>query len=186
MFPDLTSFRPALLVHRTKITAFSEDYQQPAAPERCAQSRRIPEWLVANRFSHRQLIHILQQCRHKSHKDSIRLLEKPDYKSGRIPTIPSSSQYILQGKRIYDSVQGLSAIPYRGLLDWADQPPFISRPNLVRLTQRSRSVWCRLNASLQITRVQSFQDLLRGSNPHSAYLEIPFCLVPTECQPPNY
>ena len=34
LFPDLTSFRPALLVQRTKITAFSEDYQQPAAPEK--------------------------------------------------------------------------------------------------------------------------------------------------------
>ena len=74
LFPDLTSFRPALLVQRTRITAFSEDYQQPAAPERCAQPRRIPEWLVANRFSHRQLIHILPQCGHKSHKDSVRLL----------------------------------------------------------------------------------------------------------------
>ena len=74
LFPDLTSFRPALRVRRTRITAFSEDYQQPAAPERCAQPRRIPEWLVANRFSHRQVIHILQQCGHKSHKDSVRLL----------------------------------------------------------------------------------------------------------------
>ena len=34
LFPDLTSFRPALLVQRTKITAFSEDYQQPAAPKK--------------------------------------------------------------------------------------------------------------------------------------------------------
>ncbi|TFK77668.1 hypothetical protein K466DRAFT_150091 [Polyporus arcularius HHB13444] len=58
---------------RTKITAFGEDYQQPAAPLRCAQSRRIPEWLVANRFSHRQVIHILQHRRHKSHKDCVRL-----------------------------------------------------------------------------------------------------------------
>ena len=65
LFPDLTSFRPALLVRsRTKITAFSEDYQQPAAPERCAQSRRIPEWLFAIKFGHRQVIHILQQRRH--------------------------------------------------------------------------------------------------------------------------
>jgi hypothetical protein len=29
----------------TEIMAFREDYQQPAAPERHAQSRRIPEWL---------------------------------------------------------------------------------------------------------------------------------------------
>ena len=70
LFPDLTSFRPALLVRgRTRITAFSEDYQQPAASARCAQPRRIPEWLVANRFSHQQLIHIPQQCKHKSQKD---------------------------------------------------------------------------------------------------------------------
>ena len=34
LYPDLTSFRQALLVQRTKITAFSEDYQQPAAPEK--------------------------------------------------------------------------------------------------------------------------------------------------------
>ncbi|EIW51417.1 uncharacterized protein TRAVEDRAFT_137429, partial [Trametes versicolor FP-101664 SS1] len=32
---------------RTRITAFNEDYQQPAAPKRCAQPRRIPEWLIA-------------------------------------------------------------------------------------------------------------------------------------------
>ena len=40
------------------------------------QSRRISEWIVANRFSHRQLIHILQQRKHKSHKDGARLVEK--------------------------------------------------------------------------------------------------------------
>ena len=34
LYPDLTSFKQALLVQRTKITAFSEDYQQPAAPEK--------------------------------------------------------------------------------------------------------------------------------------------------------
>ena len=75
LFPDLTSFRPALLVRgRTRITAFSEDYQQPAASARCAQPRRIPEWLVANRSGHRQVIHILQQRGHKSQMDSVRLL----------------------------------------------------------------------------------------------------------------
>ena len=30
LYPVLTSFRPALSVQRTKITAFNEDYQQPA------------------------------------------------------------------------------------------------------------------------------------------------------------
>jgi len=30
----------------TEITAFDEDYQQPAAPERHTQPRRIPEWLI--------------------------------------------------------------------------------------------------------------------------------------------
>lgn len=76
MFPDLTSFRLVLLVLRTKITAFDEDYQQPAAPERCAQSRRIPEWLFANRLGHRQVIHIPQHRRHKSHKNNVWLCEK--------------------------------------------------------------------------------------------------------------
>ena len=73
LFPDLTNFRPALRVRRTQIAAFSEDYQQPAASERCAQSRRIPEWIAADRFSHRQLIHILQHRGHASQKDGVRL-----------------------------------------------------------------------------------------------------------------
>ena len=34
LYPDLTSFRQALPVQRTEITAFSEDYQQPAAAEK--------------------------------------------------------------------------------------------------------------------------------------------------------
>jgi hypothetical protein len=38
----------ALLVHRTRITIFSEDYQQPDAPKRCTQSRRISKWLIAS------------------------------------------------------------------------------------------------------------------------------------------
>ena len=33
-----------------------------------------PRVVSCNRFSHRQVIHILQQCGHKSHKDSVRLL----------------------------------------------------------------------------------------------------------------
>ena len=48
-----------LPVQRTEITAFKEDYQQPAAPERHAQSRRIPNYLFVCRSSHRQSIHIL-------------------------------------------------------------------------------------------------------------------------------
>ena len=43
LFPVLTSFRSALRVHRTRITTFNEDYQQPDAPERRTQSRRIPD-----------------------------------------------------------------------------------------------------------------------------------------------
>jgi hypothetical protein len=35
------------LSKRTRITVLDEDYQQPAAPGRHAQSRRIPEWLFA-------------------------------------------------------------------------------------------------------------------------------------------
>jgi hypothetical protein len=38
---------------------------------RRAQSRRIPEWLVAFRFGHRQLIHILLHCRQTSQRDVI-------------------------------------------------------------------------------------------------------------------
>ena len=39
------------------------------------------------------------------------LLRKPNSQSDTIPTILSASQYILRGRRIYSSVQGLSAIP---------------------------------------------------------------------------
>ena len=40
-----------------------------------AQSRRIPEWLIANRFGYQQVIHTLQQHEHTSHKDSVRFIE---------------------------------------------------------------------------------------------------------------
>ena len=50
LFPDLTSFRPALLVQRTKITAFSEDYQQPAAPKKL---RSVTAYLL---FVYRKLV----------------------------------------------------------------------------------------------------------------------------------
>ena len=125
LYPDLTSFRPALLVRgRTRITAFGEDYQQPAASVRCAQPRRIPEWLVANRFSHRQLIHILQQCGHKSHKDSVRPLRAtkrytvqytPDYPI-REPVHPVGQAHLWLGP-------GNASLPTKeGLLD-SPRPP---------------------------------------------------------------
>lgn len=41
LFPDLTSFRPALPVQWTEITAFSEDYQRPAAPEKLQRSHGV-------------------------------------------------------------------------------------------------------------------------------------------------
>jgi hypothetical protein len=34
LYPDLTSSKQALPVQRTEITAFTEDYQQPAAPKK--------------------------------------------------------------------------------------------------------------------------------------------------------
>jgi hypothetical protein len=41
----------------TEIMVYVEDYQQPAT---CvAQSRRIFRWIIANRFSYQQVIHIL-------------------------------------------------------------------------------------------------------------------------------
>ena len=45
--------RPALPVQRTKITAFSEDYQQPAHLKSCAQSRRIFVLVNWNRCNQR-------------------------------------------------------------------------------------------------------------------------------------
>ena len=154
MFPVLTSFRQALPVLRTGITAFVEDYQQPAAPERCAQSRRIPEWLFAVRFGHRQVIHILQHRRRKSHKDSVRPFEKPNRLFDTIPTFPSASQYILRGRRIYGSVQGVSAIPqWRLTRTWPFGPHLNQKPTVHPLPfglLRRRPVSC-----------QPVRDLLR-------------------------
>jgi hypothetical protein len=44
---DLTKFkRTSPRPDGTEIVAFGGDCQQPTAPERHAQSRRIPEWLI--------------------------------------------------------------------------------------------------------------------------------------------
>ena len=56
---------------RTWITSLDEDYQQPAIPERHAQPRRISYWLIAFRFSHRQVIHVPRHYKQKSHKDIV-------------------------------------------------------------------------------------------------------------------
>ena len=125
MFPDLTNFRPALLVRRTKIAAFSEDYQQPTAPKRCAQSRRIPEWIVAIRFGHRQVIHILQQRGHKSHKDSARRTEKPNNHSVKSRlSHPRASTSCEAGASMARSRDCQSPHLNGSLLDRAFQLPF--------------------------------------------------------------
>lgn len=126
MFPDLTSFRPALPVHRTKIAAFNEDYQQPTAPIRCAQSRRIPEWIVAIRFGHRQAIHILQQRRHKSQKDGVRLVEKPNNHSvqSRL-SHPRTSTSCEAGASMVRSRDCQSSHLNGSLLDCAFRLPFL-------------------------------------------------------------
>lgn len=71
LYPVLTSFRPALPVQWTEITAFGEDYQQPAILWKYAQSRRILKLLIAYWCNHRQAIHILPHCRHTSQMDSV-------------------------------------------------------------------------------------------------------------------
>ena len=70
----------ALPIQKMEITAFSGDYQRPDAPERRSQSRRIPEWLVANRSSHRQVIHILLHRGRRSQKDGVRPYGQRVYK----------------------------------------------------------------------------------------------------------
>ena len=96
---------------------------QPAAPVRCAQSRRIPEWLFANRFGHRQAIHILQHCRHESHKDGVRLFEKPSISpiQSRL-SHPRASSSCKTGASMARSRE---CQPSRngGLLDQAVRPP---------------------------------------------------------------
>ena len=116
-FPISQVSGTALPVQRTEIVAFGEDYQQPAAPQRCAQSRRIPEWLVANRFGHRQVIHILQHYKHTSQKDGARFARVSSRTSGTQPhpATPYPSQYILIDRRIYDSVQEWPVNPLGGL-----------------------------------------------------------------------
>jgi quinol-cytochrome oxidoreductase complex cytochrome b subunit len=42
----------------TEIMVYIEDYQQPATYV-SLQSRRISRWIIANRFSYQQVIHIL-------------------------------------------------------------------------------------------------------------------------------
>ena len=58
-----------LPVRKTRITAFDEDYQRPAAPLRHAAVQvdpRVVIWRAG--LAHRQSIHILQHCRHKRQK----------------------------------------------------------------------------------------------------------------------
>jgi hypothetical protein len=43
----------------TEIMVYDEDYQQPATVLLSQQSRRISRWIIANRFSYQQVIHIL-------------------------------------------------------------------------------------------------------------------------------
>ena len=74
LFPVLTSFRPALLVPwfekdedhglRWRLPATGRTWKMHAVT---AYLQRI----IRDRFDHRQAIHILPRCRHKSHKDSV-------------------------------------------------------------------------------------------------------------------
>jgi len=124
----------ALPVQRTGIVAFDEDYQQPAAPERCTQSRRIPEWLIANRFGHRQVIHILQCHEHKPQRGSTRITlehQSPTVLIGTRPSpspSPYPSQYIPLDGPIYDSVQEMPVHPPRGGRTWAEMNHPYFRP----------------------------------------------------------
>lgn len=53
LYPDLTSFRKNLpVLGRTEIIPFSEDYQQPAAPERCASVTADLRVVNCNRLGH--------------------------------------------------------------------------------------------------------------------------------------
>jgi hypothetical protein len=61
--PDLTYLRPTSPCRTnkcvTKMVSFEENYLQPvSSTSSTSQSRRILKWLFANRFSHRQAIHI--------------------------------------------------------------------------------------------------------------------------------
>ena len=64
--PGLTGSRHRSPCPKTRITAFSEDYHRPAAPSRHAAVWVDPQVVICRAgLAHRQLIHILQHCRHK-------------------------------------------------------------------------------------------------------------------------
>ena len=83
------------------------------------------------------------------------LLRKPNLQSDTIPTIPSASQYILRGRRIYSSVQGLSAIPQWRLTRLSLSAP-IRIPVYFRRSQYSGDPVLSETSQPQITRVRSF------------------------------
>lgn len=90
-------------------------------------------------------------------------VEKSNETFDTFPTIPSASQYILRDRRIYSSVQGLSAIPqYEGLLDEAAQPSHIVL---------FRSAYLDLPVLFELLRFQSV--LPTWPLGRSAYLETP-------------
>ena len=118
-----------LPVWKTRITAFSEDYHGPAAPPRHTAVQvdlRVVIWWAG--LAHRQLIHILQHCRHKCPKaqmsDFNRWLRSHNLHTHLAHLIPN--QHTLTCRSINDLVLKQPANPH--IEDILGSYPFLSPP----------------------------------------------------------
>lgn len=78
-----------LPVHRTRIVAFGEDYQQPARLKGTRSRGGSPSGYLTDRFGHRQVIHILlssqaQATKAQSSTRKTKKARKPFQRSGRL------------------------------------------------------------------------------------------------------
>ena len=111
-FPISQILDQLLLVLRTKITASMRTTSYLQHLKDATQQRRIPEWLIANRFGHWQIIHIpLQRKQPFKENAAWRFQEAKLGCLAKSQLFRSQTSNILQGRHIYGSDQKLSAIP---------------------------------------------------------------------------
>jgi len=84
-----------LPVHRTRIVAFGEDYQQPAGLKGSRSRGGSPSGYLTDRFSHRQVIHILLSSQAHATKAQSSARKTKRLESPSTVRSPFPSQYIL-------------------------------------------------------------------------------------------
>jgi hypothetical protein len=137
-----------LPVQKTRITAFSEDYRRPAAPSRHAAVWVDPQVVICRAgLAHRQLIHILQHCRHKCQEaqmsDFLRWLQAYHTPHTHLAHL-TPNQHTLTCRSINDLVLKWPAYPQIG--DILRILPFLSPIEQVYLENSPHTAGCEAEA----------------------------------------